>query len=71
MEAWIKLIRSAVRPFIIVWGAVLYGMCILKGIQAPDLLAGLLATITIEYFGERAVFRFRESTGNSGAKGEP
>ncbi len=70
MEAWTEFIKSAVRPFIIVWGAVLYGVCIIKGIAVPDLLGGMVAAVIIEYFGERAVFRFKENAGNGGAKGE-
>jgi hypothetical protein len=70
MAAWTDFIKTAVRPFIIVWGAVLYGVCILKGIAVPDLLAGLVAAIIIEYFGERAVFRFRENAGNGDGEGK-
>ena len=70
MEAWIEFIKSAVRPFIIVWGSILYGVCVIKGIEVPDLLAGLVAAVIIEYFGERAVFRFRENSGNGDVKGE-
>ena len=69
MEAWIEFIKSAVRPFIIVWGSILYGVCVIKGIEVPELLAGLVAAVIIEYFGERAVFRFKENSGNGGAKG--
>ena len=69
MKEWIEFIKAIIRPFIIVWGAVLYGVCIIKGIEVPDLLAGLVAAVIIEYFGERAVFRFKENSGNGGAKG--
>jgi hypothetical protein len=70
MAEWVELIRSAVRPFIIVWGAVLYGICLIKGIPVPDLLGGLVAAFVIEYFGERAVIRFKENTSAGSTKGE-
>lgn len=70
MNAWIDLIKAVIRPFIIVWGSVLYGICILKSIEVPDLLAGLVAAVIVEYFGERAVMRFKEGTGSSDTKGE-
>jgi hypothetical protein len=69
VNAWIDLIKAAIRPFIIVWGSVLYGICLIKGIEVPDLLAGLVAAFIIEYFGERAVMRFKENRG-TGTKGE-
>lgn len=70
MNAWIDLIKAVIRPFIIVWGAILYGVCLVKGIEVPDLLAGLVAAVIIEYFGERAVMRFKENAGSGGEKGE-
>ena len=70
MNEWIEFIKAVIRPFIIVWGAVLYGVCIVKGIEVPDLLAGLVAAVIIEYFGERAVFRFKENAAGGGTKGE-
>jgi hypothetical protein len=70
MEARIEFIKAMVRPFIIVWGSVLYGACLFRGIEVPDLLAGLVAAVIIEYFGERAVFRFRENSDGTDAKGE-
>jgi hypothetical protein len=70
MEAWVEFIKAMVRPFIIVWGSILYGVCLFKGIEVPDLLAALVSAVIIEYFGERAVFRFRESPGSGDAKGE-
>ena len=60
MEKWIELIKSAVRPFIVVWGCVVYGICIVSGIEVPALLAGLVSAVIIEYFGERAVKRLTE-----------
>ena len=70
MNAWIDLIKASVRPFIIVWGAALYGICLIKGIEVPDLLTGLIAAVTIEYFGERALLRIKENTGSGTTKGE-
>ena len=60
MKEWSDLIRSAVRPFIVVWGLVIYGICLIAGIEIPPLLAGLIAAITVEYFGERAIKRLKE-----------
>ena len=68
MAEWTEFMKSAVRPFIIVWGAVVYGICIIKGIHVPDPLAGLVAAIVVEYFGERAVYRLKGGSGNGGAK---
>ncbi len=65
MQAWIDLIKSLVRPFIITWGFTVYGVCIIKGITVPELLAGLVAAVIVEYFGERAVLRLK-----SGAAGD-
>ncbi|MGD0794386.1 MAG: hypothetical protein ABR958_02160 [Dehalococcoidales bacterium] len=45
-------------------------MCLVKGIEVPDLLAGLVAAVIIEYFGERAVMRFKENAGSGDEKGE-
>ena len=53
-------IKSLVRPFIIVWGFVIYGICVMKGVEIPSLLTYLLTAVIIEYFGERAVKRFKE-----------
>ena len=70
MKEWIEFIKAVIRPFIIVWGAVLYGVCIVKAIEVPDLLAGLIAAVIIEYFGERALLRFRENTAGGDTKGK-
>jgi hypothetical protein len=59
MQTWIELIKALVRPFIIVWGFVAYGLCIFHGIAVPDLLSTLVAAAVIEYFSERAVLRLR------------
>jgi len=60
MKHWSDLIKSLVRPFIIIWGFVVYGICILTEVEVPKLLAALVAAVIIEYFGERAVKRFKE-----------
>jgi len=69
MQSWIDLIKSLVRPLIITWGFTVYGICIIKGISVPDLLAGLVAAVIVEYFGERAILRLKGSTGDD-TKGE-
>ncbi|MBM4432388.1 MAG: hypothetical protein FJ025_00090 [Chloroflexi bacterium] len=56
----IELIRSIVRPFIIIWGFVVYGICVMKGIEVPSPLSAIVAAIIIEYFGERVILRLRE-----------
>ena len=61
MKEWSDFIKSAIRPFIIVWGLVIYGICLLTGIEIPPLLTGLITAITVEYFSERAVKRFKEN----------
>ncbi len=61
MSALGDFIRSMVRPFIIVWSLAVYGLCIVKGTPVPDLLAFLITAIVIEYFGERALLRFKEN----------
>lgn len=60
MEEWIEFIKAVIRPFIIVWGFLVYGVCILSGIEVPALLVGLVSAVIVEYFGERAVKRFKE-----------
>ena len=60
MEEWTEFIKSIIRPFIIIWGFVVYGLCIMTEIAVPPLLAGLVSAVIIEYFGERAAKRFRE-----------
>ena len=61
MQDRIEFIKSLIRPFIIVWGLVIYGICVTRGIEVPSLLSALVAAAIIEYFGERAIFRFKES----------
>jgi hypothetical protein len=61
MEDWTQFIKSLIRPFIIVWGFMVYGICIMSGVEIPTLLAGLISVVIIEYFGERAIKRFKEN----------
>lgn len=60
MPDWTDFIKSMVRPFIVVWGFVIYGLCVLKGVEVPYLLSGLVSAVVIEYFGERVIKRLRE-----------
>lgn len=53
------MFKSMVRPFIIVWGFTVYGICVLIEVEVPALLAGLVSVVIIEYFGERAYVRFK------------
>ncbi len=61
MKDWSDFIKSIIRPFIIVWGFIVYGICVMTGIEIPPLLAYLITAVIIEYFSERAVKRFREN----------
>ena len=60
MEEWAQFIKSIIRPFIIIWGFTVYGVCVLTEVEVPELLAALVAAVIIEYFGERAISRFKE-----------
>lgn len=60
MEKQTEFIKSLVRPFLIVWGFVVYGICVLKGVEIPAPLTGLVSAIIIEYFGERAILRLKK-----------
>ena len=60
MRDWTEFIKSVVRPFIIIWGFMVYGICIMTEVEVPDLLAFLVSAIILEYFGERAIKRFKE-----------
>jgi len=60
MEEWTQFIKSIIRPFIIIWGFTVYGICVLNRVEVPELLAALVAAVVIEYFGERAISRFKE-----------
>jgi hypothetical protein len=64
MAEWTEFIKSVVRPFIIVWGCFVYGVCVMTSKEVPALLAGLVSVVIVEYFGERAVIRFREKAGD-------
>ncbi len=59
MKDWTEFIKSLIRPFIIIWGFIVYGVCIMTEVEVPALLAGLVSVVIIEYFGERAILRFR------------
>jgi hypothetical protein len=61
MEDLSQFIKSLIRPFIIVCGFILYSICILTNVEVPPLLAGLVSVVIIEYFGERAIKRFKEN----------
>jgi len=60
MKGWSDLVKSLIRPFIIIWGFVVYGICVITEVGVPKLLAALVAAVIIEYFGERAAKRFKE-----------
>lgn len=60
MKDWSDLVKSSVRPFIIIWGFIVYGVCVMIGVEVPQLLTYLVTAVIIEYFGERAVKRFKE-----------
>lgn len=61
MQDWTEFIKSLIRPFIIVWGIIIYGICILEGLEVPSPLTYLVLAIIAEYFGERAILRFKET----------
>jgi multisubunit Na+/H+ antiporter MnhE subunit len=60
MKEWADFIKSIIRPFIIVWGFLVYGICVMTEVEIPQLLAGLITAVIIEYFGERAMKRLKE-----------
>jgi len=60
MKEWTEFIKSIIRPFIIIWGFTVYGICVMTEVEVPELLAALVAAVIIEYFGERAILRFKE-----------
>ena len=60
MRDWTEFIKSIVRPFIIIWGFVVYGICVMTQVPVPDILVYLVAVVIVEYFGERAIKRFKE-----------
>ncbi len=55
-----EFIKSIIRPFIIIWGFMVYGICVMTEVEVPALLSALVTAVIIEYFGERAIKRFRE-----------
>jgi len=61
MQHWAEFIKSIVRPFIIIWGFVVYGVCVMTGVETPYLLSGLVSVVILEYFSERAIKRFKEN----------
>ena len=61
MKEWVEFIKAVIRPFIIIWGFMVYGICIMTEVEVPTLLAGLVSVVVIEYFSERAVKRFKEN----------
>jgi len=61
MKEWIEFIKAIIRPFIIIWGFMVYGICVMTEVEVPTLLAGLVSVVVIEYFSERAVKRFKEN----------
>ena len=70
MTSWIDFIKAIIRPFIIIWGFIVYGVCVMKGVEVPALLAGLISVVIVEYSGERAILRLKENTsGNGDTKG--
>ena len=59
VKEWAEFIRSIIRPFIIIWGLTVYGICVIKGIEVPPVLTGLITAVIIAYFGERAIMRLK------------
>ena len=59
MNEWAQFIKSIIRPFIIIWGFTVYGICVLTEVEVPELLVALVTAVIIEYFGERAILRFK------------
>jgi len=57
----VELIKSMVRPILIIsgWGVWLY--MILSGITIPETLSLFVAAISGEYFAERAYKRIKET----------
>lgn len=59
LSEWIDFVRAIVRPTIVIVGFIIYGVCVIKEIEVPPLLAGLVAATIAEYFGERAFLRLK------------
>ncbi len=60
MKDYSEFIKSLIRPFIIIWGFVVYGICVMTQVEVPYFLSGLVLAVIVEYFGERAIQRFRQ-----------
>jgi len=60
MNKTTDFIKTLIRPFIIVWGFLVFGIVVLTGGEPPLLLAGLVSAVILEYFGERAIKRLKE-----------
>jgi len=60
MQDRTEFVKSLVRPLIIIWGFIVYGICITRGVEVPSLLTFLLSAVIVEYFGERAILRLKE-----------
>lgn len=54
------MFKSLVRPFLIVSGWITWLSMIATQADTPEVLTGIVAAITLEYFGERAYKRFKE-----------
>ena len=61
MQDRIEFVKSLVRPFIIIWGFIVYGISVMTGAEIPQPLTWLVTAVIIEYFGERAMKRFKEN----------
>ncbi|MBI2852456.1 MAG: hypothetical protein HYX84_05095 [Chloroflexi bacterium] len=59
LNEWIDFARAMVRPFITVWGFIIYSICVIKGIEVPPVLSGLVTATIAGYFGERAILRLK------------
>jgi len=62
MKDFAESVKAVVRPFVIAWGFIVYGTCIMTEIEVPVLLQALVAAVIAEYFGERALMRFKGGT---------
>jgi len=60
MKEFAEALKVMTRPFVICWGFIVYGVCIMSGIEVPILLAGLVSAVIVEYFGERAYTRLKK-----------
>lgn len=56
-----EFIKTLIRPFIIVWGFLVYGVCVMTGQEIPVLLISLVTAVIAEYVGERAIKRIKEN----------